>query len=139
MINKEKTFCSFLFDSPTYNWFKYHRLDIKVNDCLTYRGERTVNTERVTVRIPSDKVAILEHLVEDGNYENLSDVVREAIDTFINSKFTPENIAKITIDIPKGNVVELESLVKNGDSVSLDDAIRNAVREYTRARMKTKN
>jgi Arc/MetJ-type ribon-helix-helix transcriptional regulator len=65
--------------------------------------------------------------------------VREAIDGFINSKFTPENIAKITIDIPKGNVVELESLVKNGDSVSLDDAIRNAVREYTRARMKSKD
>jgi Arc/MetJ-type ribon-helix-helix transcriptional regulator len=65
--------------------------------------------------------------------------VREAIDVFINSKFTPENIAKITIDIPKGNVVELESLVKNGDSVSLDDAIRNAVREYTRARMKSKD
>ncbi|MFA6679408.1 MAG: hypothetical protein WCR96_02820 [Candidatus Methanomethylophilaceae archaeon] len=65
--------------------------------------------------------------------------MREAIDVFINSKFTPENIAKITIDIPKGNVVELESLVKNGDSVSLDDAIRNAVREYTRARMKSKD
>lgn len=98
-----------------------------------------MNTERITVRIPSDKVAVLEHLVKDGDYENLSDVVRDAIDTFINSKFTPENIAKITIDIPKGNVVELESLVKDGDSVSLDDAIRNAVREYTRARMRSKD
>lgn len=92
-------------------------------------------TERITVRLPADKLMLLQSLVDSGKYDNLSDVVRAAVDEFVESNFTPENISKITVDFPKTNVIELESLVKNGDSVSLDDAIRNAVREYTRARV----
>ena len=94
------------------------------------------SNERITVRLPTDKLALLESLVGTGDYDNLSDVVRDAVEQFIENRFTPENISKITVDLPKGNVLELESLIKNGDSVSMDDAIRNAVREYTRARAK---
>jgi CopG family nickel-responsive transcriptional regulator len=92
--------------------------------------------ERITVRLPSDKLDLLQSLIGSDGYDNLSDVVREAVEEFIEKRFTPENIAKITVDLPKGNVVELESLIRNGDSVSMDDAIRNAVREYTKARAK---
>lgn len=94
------------------------------------------STERITVRLSSDTVAILKTLVENGKYPNLSDVVREAIDEFISIKFTPENISKIMVDIPKKRAAELEDLVKNGDAVSMDDAIRSAVTEYIRSRMK---
>ena len=94
------------------------------------------SNERITVRLPTDKLALLLSLVGTGDYHNLSDVVREAVDEFIENNFTPDNISKITVDIPKGNVLELESLIRNGDSVSMNDAIRNAVREYTRARVK---
>ena len=94
------------------------------------------SNERITVRLPTDKLALLESLVGTDDYDNLSDVVRDAVEQFIQNRFTPENISKITVDLPKGNVLELESLIKNGDSVSMDDAIRNAVREYTRARAK---
>ena len=94
------------------------------------------SNERITIRLPTDKLALLESLVGTDDYDNLSDVVREAVDEFIDRRFTPENISKITVDLPKGNVLELESLIKNGDSVSMDDAIRNAVREYTSARAK---
>ena len=94
------------------------------------------SNERITVRLPTDKLVLLESLVGTGDYDNLSDVVRDAVEQFIENRFTPENISKITVDLPKGNVLELETLIKNGDSVSMDDAIRNAVREYTRARAK---
>ena len=94
------------------------------------------SNERITIRLPTDKLALLESLVGTDDYDNLSDVVREAVDEFIDRRFTPENISKITVDLPKGNVLELESLIRNGDSVSMDDAIRNAVREYTRVRAK---
>lgn len=94
------------------------------------------STERVTIRIQSDKLTLLQSLVDRGEFENISDVLRVAMDEFIDSRFTPDNISKITVDLPKGNVTELESLIKEGDSVSLDDAVRNAVREYTRARLK---
>lgn len=95
-----------------------------------------VSTERITVRLPADKLMLLQKLVEDGTYSNLSDAVRDAVDQFIETNFAPDNLSKITVDIPKGNVLELESLIRDGDSVSMDDAIRNAVREYTRMRAK---
>jgi Arc/MetJ-type ribon-helix-helix transcriptional regulator len=98
-----------------------------------------VTTDRITIRLPSDKLTVLQSLVDSGEFDNLSDAVRAAVDAFVNARFTPENIAKITVDLPKGNVVALESLVKDGDSVSLDDAIRNAVREYTRTRLQGQN
>jgi Arc/MetJ-type ribon-helix-helix transcriptional regulator len=93
------------------------------------------DTERITIRIPSDKVGALDTLVKEGKYPTISDAIRAAIDSFVESHFTPEHIERITVELPKGNVIELECLVKEGDSVSIDDAIRNAVREYTRKRI----
>lgn len=93
------------------------------------------DTERITIRIPSEKVDALESLVKDGRFPTISDAIRAAIDSFVENHFTPEHIERVTVELPKGNVVELESLVKEGDSVSIDDAIRNAVREYTRKRL----
>ena len=93
------------------------------------------STERITVRLPSDRFEFLQSLVETGEYDNLSDAVRDAVDILMGSHRVPENISKVTVDLPRGNMIELESLVRGGDSVSLDDAIRNAVREYTRKRV----
>lgn len=94
------------------------------------------DSERVTVRISSDKVQALQALVNRGEYPTVSDAIRAAIDILIEKHFTPEYIERITVELPKGNVVELESLVRQGDSISIDDAIRNAVREYIRKRLK---
>jgi Arc/MetJ-type ribon-helix-helix transcriptional regulator len=91
-----------------------------------------VETERITVRVPSESLAKLEELVKNGKFDNKSDVIRAAIDKFLEDESVPSNIAKITVDLPKGNVVQLEELVDQGDSVSVDDAIRNAVRDYLR-------
>jgi len=93
--------------------------------------------ERVTVRMPSETVDLLESLVDGKEYGNVSDVIRRAVDDFLSRKFAPDNVEKITVDIPKTKALELRSLVRDGDSVSIDDAIRNAVREYTRARAGT--
>jgi len=93
------------------------------------------DTERITIRIPSDKVSALESLVKEGKFPTISDAIRAAIDSFVETHFTPDHIERVTVELPKGNVVELECLVKDGDSVSIDDAIRNAVREYTRKRI----
>ncbi|MDR0778470.1 MAG: ribbon-helix-helix protein, CopG family [Methanomassiliicoccaceae archaeon] len=94
-------------------------------------------TERITVRLPSDKVELVLALVGRGEYANVSDVIREALDEFLKTRFTTGSFDRVTVELPKAKVIELESLVQGGDSVSLDDAIRNAVREYTRARIRT--
>lgn len=92
-------------------------------------------SDRVTIRIPPEKIHQLQQLVKKGEFSTISDVIRAAIDRFIDQKFAPDYIRKLTIELPKGNVVDLQQLVKQGDSVSLEDAIRNAVREYVRRRV----
>jgi Arc/MetJ-type ribon-helix-helix transcriptional regulator len=92
-------------------------------------------TERVTIRLPPDRLKALIELVESGKYASLSDAIRTAIDRFIDTHFAPNHIRRITIELPKGNVIDLEKLVKDGDSVDVKDAIRCAVREYIRRRM----
>src|SRR5437773_455598 len=92
-------------------------------------------SERVTIGLPPDKVKALHQLVKSGTYTTISDVIRAAIDKFIDIQFSPDYIRKLMIELPKGNVVDLQQLVKSGDSVSVEDAVRNAVREYVRRRL----
>jgi Arc/MetJ-type ribon-helix-helix transcriptional regulator len=94
-----------------------------------------VDSERITIRLPSEKLQALQNLVDTGKYPTISDAIRAAIDSFIETHFTPEYIERVTVELPKGKLIELEALVKDGDSVSIDDAIRNAVREYVRMRL----
>jgi len=93
------------------------------------------DTERITVRIPSDKLEALQLLVRNGVHPTVSDAIRAAIDSFVDKHFTPDYIERVTVELPKGNVIELEGLVQEGDSISIDDAIRNAIREYIRKRI----
>jgi Arc/MetJ-type ribon-helix-helix transcriptional regulator len=92
-------------------------------------------SERVTIRIPQDKLEQLQALVKSGEYATMSEAIRAAIDRFIDQQFAPDYIRKMLVELPKGNVVDLQKLVKAGDSVSVEDAIRNAVREYVRRRL----
>ncbi len=91
-------------------------------------------SERITVRLDKETVSLLDRLSEEDEYRNVSDVVRNAIEFFLESKFPPGHIQKVTVDVPKTSMSDLENLVMEGDSVSVDDAIRNAVREYLRKR-----
>ena len=95
----------------------------------------STDSERVTIRIPKDRLDSLQKLVEQGQFGNLSDAIRASIDAFVDQHFTPDHIEKLTVELPKGNVVSLEELVHSGDSISVDDAVRNAVREYVRMRL----
>ncbi len=92
-------------------------------------------TERITVRVPAEKLEKLDEMVKSGDFRSKSDVVRAAIERFLETEDVPSNISKITVELPKGDSVRLEQLVEDGDSVSVDDAIRHAVREYVRVRL----
>ncbi len=94
------------------------------------------DTQRITVRIPNNMADSLNELVDKGDFSNMSEAIRTAIDEFIKARNAPEHISKVTVDLPKQKVNEIESLVSGGDSISVDDAIRTAVREYVRQRIK---
>lgn len=93
-------------------------------------------TERITIRISSEKSAQLQSMVDSKEFSNISDVIRSAIDVFLEDRNVTDNIHRMRVELPKAKAIELEALVRDGDSISMDDAIRNAVREYTRTRIK---
>jgi Arc/MetJ-type ribon-helix-helix transcriptional regulator len=93
-------------------------------------------SERVTVRLPEDQIKKLDKLIKKGEYGNLSDVIREAIQELLDRKYTPENLERRTINFPKDSISNLEKLVNDGDAIDIEDAVRNAVRDYIRGRVR---
>ncbi len=92
------------------------------------------DSARITIRLSKAATDKLQKLVDEGEYKNISDVVRAAIEEFLATKFAPQNIERVNVDLPKKTVALLLELVNSGDveAVDLDDAIRLAVKEYVR-------
>ncbi len=100
------------------------RDDVKMSDSI-----------RITIRLSKSAAEKIEELVESGEFKNISEVIRRAIEDFLAEKFAPKNIEKVSVNLPKSTVSLLVELVEKGDAVDMDDAIRNAVREYVKRRV----
>ncbi len=92
------------------------------------------DSSRITIRLSPSATEKLQKLVESGEYKNISEVVRTAIEDFLAEKFSPKNIKRVTVDLPKKTTGLLLELVNSGDveAVDMNDAIRMAVKEYVR-------
>lgn len=73
----------------------------------------------------------LEELVENFQYETVSDIVRRAIDEFIERNYRKGPTSKIDLVLPKKMISELETELDQGSAISLDDLIRVILRDYT--------
>ena len=56
---------------------------------------------RITVRVSKETMDQLEDLVESFQYENVSDIVRRAIDEFIERNYRKGPTTKIDLVLPK--------------------------------------
>lgn len=90
---------------------------------------------RITVRVSKETMDQLEDLVESFQYENVSDIVRRAIDEFIERNYRKGPTTKIDLVLPKRMVQDLEKDLDQGTAISLDDLIRVILRDYTLNRM----
>ena len=92
------------------------------------------DSARITIRLSKDAAEKLQKLVDEGEFKNLSDVVRTAIEEFLAERFAPQNVERVSVDFPKKTVSILMNLVESGEieAVSIDDAIRLAVKDYVR-------
>lgn len=73
----------------------------------------------------------LEELVENFQYETVSDIVRRSIDEFIERNYRKGPTSKIDLVLPKKMISELETELDQGSAISLDDLIRVILRDYT--------
>ena len=92
--------------------------------------------KRLTVRLTDEAFSKIDSLVSSGDFEDRSDVIRNALYKFLEEETTPKSAVRILIDIPKLDAKKLEALVESGDALDLEDAIRQSVKEYARTRPK---
>lgn len=92
-------------------------------------------TEKVIVRLSPDTIALLQSLVDRGEYGSLSESVSAAVDQLIKSKLTTKEISKILSEVVREKPVDMESLLTDGDPISMDEAVRKAVSDYIKTRM----
>ncbi len=93
------------------------------------------STQKITVRLGSDTMAVLQSFVDSGEYSSLSEVIFAAISDFIYTKCTQEDILKILANITDKKNIDMKVLMKNVEHTEMDEAVRKAVCEYIRMRM----
>ena len=93
------------------------------------------DSARITIRLSKSVMDQLQTLVDSGEFKNISDVVRAAIENFLNERDVPPNVNRVVLDLPKKTTQLLLKLVESGEFevVDMNDAIRSAVKEYIRA------
>jgi len=95
-----------------------------------------LESTRITIRISGEAYKKLEELLKTGEFKNMSDVIRTAIQEFLKTRFSPPNISKIPVELPKSIMDSIDILVESGDAIDKEDLIRLAVREYVNRRIK---
>ncbi|MEM3445584.1 MAG: ribbon-helix-helix protein, CopG family [Thermoplasmata archaeon] len=94
-------------------------------------------TARDKVRLPLEYIQKLEQIQKKNNEKNLSEVIRRALDDYIQKELPPENIMVVTLALPKSLALKLEALISEGlDAVSVEEAIRNAIRDYLERKLR---
>ncbi|MCL4332122.1 MAG: ribbon-helix-helix protein, CopG family [Candidatus Thermoplasmatota archaeon] len=92
---------------------------------------------RITIRVSNETMKKLEKLVESYDYESVSDIIRKAIDEFVERNYR-EQPKKVDLMIPKKVLENLSDDLEAKSSISLDDLIRAVLREYTSRQLEEK-
>lgn len=80
--------------------------------------------DRLSVRIPLETMEKLQQLMKTGKYQNISEIVKLALDEYIE-----KNSVDID-DIKKSDEIELELLMKDDEPPAFDKVIEDAVKDY---------
>ena len=92
-------------------------------------------SEKIAVRLAPETIVALKVIVDRGESESMSDAVRQAVEEFVLSRFTREEISLMTpeIQIEYGDSEPVE-----GSSVeAMNKAIHDAVTGFMRAKMES--
>ena len=91
--------------------------------------------EKVTVRLPAETIRLLQELVDRGEFLTMSDAVRNAVDSLIGDRFTPETRIEIVESPRDDGIIEMSALVRSGDPVLINDEVCDSLRDYIRSRL----
>ena len=86
---------------------------------------------RITVRVSEETMEKLEELVDLFNFDSVSDVIRKAVDEFIDRNYSSTSKKKVDLLIPRNVIDEVQEEVDQVDKISLEDLVRIVLKNYT--------
>ncbi len=91
---------------------------------------------RITVRLPPESIQKIDQLIAEGRFKNLSDFIRQAIDSFLEELGGGGPAQKVSVRLSRSEMAQIIEAIENGEAVDKEDLIRIAVREYIRKRLR---
>ena len=90
---------------------------------------------RITVRVSEDTMEKLEELVDLFNFDSVSDIIRKAVDEFIERNYSTASKKKVDLLIPRNVIDEVQEEVDQVEKISLEDLVRIVLKNYTARKM----
>ncbi len=87
---------------------------------------------RITVRLSLAAVNKINELIAEGKFKNISEFIREAIESHLDELTSTGPSKKMTLRLPRNEVENINAIVSKGMAVDGEDLIRTAVRDYIR-------
>ncbi|MEM4104624.1 MAG: ribbon-helix-helix protein, CopG family [Thermoplasmatales archaeon] len=91
---------------------------------------------RITVRLSASSLEKINELISQGKYKNISEFIREAIESHLEELTSTGPSKKMTLRLPRNEVENIDQIVNRGMAVDGEDLIRTAVRDYIREKIK---
>jgi Arc/MetJ-type ribon-helix-helix transcriptional regulator len=81
-------------------------------------------------------VTKINELIEEGKFKNISEFIREAIESHLDELTSTGPSKKMTLRLPRNEVENIDVIVNKGMAVDGEDLIRTAVRDYIRDKIR---
>ncbi|MEM2839403.1 MAG: ribbon-helix-helix domain-containing protein [Thermoplasmata archaeon] len=91
-------------------------------------------TSRLNLRVSDETVRILEEIMERKGLGSISDVIRDALDRYVDDEGDSWNSGIVKVKIPKTMLEDLENLVMAGDATDVQQAMNFALRDWIEER-----
>jgi len=89
---------------------------------------------RLNLRVSDETVRILEEIMARKGLGSISDVMRDALERYIDDEGDAWNSGIVKAKIPRIMLEDLENLVMTGDATDVQQAINFALRDWIEAR-----
>jgi Arc/MetJ-type ribon-helix-helix transcriptional regulator len=96
----------------------------------------TTRTARLNIRLPEDDIRELEAVRERTNLQSLSDVVREAIGSYLHDEAATWNAEKVSAIVPAALMEEVEMFIASGDATDVSQAVTLSLKGWVEDRKK---
>lgn len=87
----------------------------------------TTRTARLNIRLPEDDLRELEAVRERSGLTSVSDVVREAIGSYLADETSTWNADKVRAMVPSALVDDVEMFIASGDAADMSQAVTLAL------------